>query len=290
MVQRVSVVLVSVVFAVDLSAIPQPRTTRTRVAPIYKQLGHQPPGIVVEYPLAPQPLAETLEALRPDMPSHPSFTGYDPGSPSESRKQELSYLDAPRTVPDLASYGVRYVIAGRGAVPSRTPSGLQRITETHGSVLYRVTARLPRFVSYANPGFNLTEAKSPGLRWMAHNGAQLDLWGACSPCDGFLSFGSGTFVEPRTLTVSDPSGNVLFNELIRSAAQPVAFHIRFSNTTWLTFRTNPPPIHVPGVLKTLDPQTFAIYVAQPVRFTPDAANHWTGAGVRMTAASLNSDR
>jgi hypothetical protein len=283
-VQWAAIALVCCVFAIDLSAIPSPRTTSLRVATIYQQLERQPPGIVAEYPLAEPYIAENEQALRPDMPQHPSFTGYDPGSASGSRKQELSFLTAPRTVPDLASYGVRYVIADEGDVPRPTPPGLQRVAVADGDVLYRVTAKLPRFVSYADPGFNVTEGNSPGVRWTAKNGAELGLWGACSPCDGTLKFGSGTYAQPRTLTVSDPSGNVLLQVLIRSASQEVALHVHFATQLRLIFRTDPPPIPINDESRSADTRSFGIFVAQPVRFLPDASNHWVGTGVRMTSA------
>ena len=288
-VQCVAVAAVSLVFAVDLMAVPTPRTTRVVVAPIYQQLARQPPGIVAEYPLAPQDLALTIDAVRPDMPQHPEFAGYDPGSLSESRKDELLFLDAPRTVPDLAAYGVRYVIADAGDVPTRTPPGLQRIADAGGSVLYRVTAPLPKFVSFADTGFNLTEGDSPGVRWMAAEGAALWLWGACNPCDGTVTFGSGTFVQPRELAIYDPDNNLLLRKLIRTAAEPVSVHVQFSGSTYLKFFTNPPPVPVARFVKTADTRWFAIYVGQPVRFIPDAANRWTGGGVRITGASLNEE-
>ena len=287
--QCLAIGFVSVVFAVDLTAIPKPRATRTAVAPIYQALARQPRGIVAEYPLAPQDLAVNNEALRPDMPQHPSFTGYDPGSLSESRKDELSFLGAPRTAPDLAAYGVRYVIADAGDVPRHTPPGLRRIVEAGGSVLYRVTAALPKFISFADQGFYTTEGNSPGVRWMYRNGAELHLWGACSPCDGTLTFGSGTFVEPRDVTIYGPANNLLLKTLIRTAAQPVSVHVHFTGQTFLRFFADPPAVQVSRFVRTIDTRSFAIFVGQPVRFIPDAANRWTGGGVRITGTALGEE-
>lgn len=289
-IQWAMLALASVIFAVDLAAPPRPRTTRTHEAPIYKQLAKQPPGIVAEYPFEGPAVALNKQALRPDMSEHPSFTGYDDGTASGSRKQELQYLAAPRTVPDLAAYGVRYVIADRGAVPPRTPAGLERIAEARRAVLYRVTAQPARFVSYADTGFNATEGQSPGVRWMSEEGAQLELWGSCSPCDGTISFGSGAFAHERTLAIYDTVGRLLFNQVIASASVPVAFHIRFVGSTSLTFYTDPPPTEVNRVLGGDDTRRFAIFVAQPVRFVQDGSNRWVGAGVRMTATFFGSAR
>jgi hypothetical protein len=83
---------------------------------------------------------------------------------------------------------------------------------------------------------------------------------------------------------------MLLRDLIAGAAQPVVFHIHFRHQTSLTFRADPPPVPVNSVVRGSDTRQFAIYVAQPVVFTPDAANRWTGAGIRMTATSANPNR
>jgi hypothetical protein len=83
---------------------------------------------------------------------------------------------------------------------------------------------------------------------------------------------------------------MLLRQLIAASAQPVAFRIHFRHQTSLTFRTDPPPVPVNSVLGGSDTRQFAIYVAQPVVFTTSAANHWTGAGLRLTATSTGPNR
>ena len=86
----------------------------------------------------------------------------------------------------------------------------------------------------------------------------------------------------------DATGRVLLLSFpIRTAAQPVSFHVHFTGHTALSFYTNPPPSQVNKYLKTgearRDTRKFGVYVGQPVRFIPDAANRWTGGGVRMSS-------
>ena len=147
-IQAVAVAVVAIVFAVDLSAPPTHPTTRTTHPAVYHLLARQGPGIVAEYPLEPPEISLNQQSYDQALHRHPLFTGYESGTVSESRKSELQYLRADRTVPDLARYGVRYVIVhelkepppGLPKLGSRI-RGLQKIGGDPTGTLYRVLAR-----------------------------------------------------------------------------------------------------------------------------------------------------
>jgi hypothetical protein len=264
------------VFAVDLRAQPDPATTEVSHPPIYELLRRQPPGIVAEYPLSLAYTALSLESFEQDAHEHQIFAGALPESEAASRKFELQFLLEERTVPDLAAYGVRYVIVHHPVehppfLPraDRPVRGLQLIGGDRTATLYRVIARPSIASVYGLRGFHGTEGKPPGMRWMSENGAELELRGNCAPCVGVVTFESGTFAQPRTLTITHEDGRVLLRDRLTSARQRVRFHVRFSRRAVARLHTDPPPQPANSVPGNSDPRTVGIFIRQPVRFLAD---------------------
>jgi hypothetical protein len=265
---------VAIVFAVDLRAQPSPSTTKIEYPAIYKLLRGQPPGIVAEYPLNLAPTVDSLQSLYQDSHEHRLFAGGRSGSEAESRKVELKFLLAERTVPDLAAYGVNYVITFHPD-PSAPPRagqaihGLRMIGGDRESTLYRVVGRPADFSSYGLRGFHLTEGEAPGTRWIGQNGAELELRGRCQPCVGTVSFPAAAFAEPRILRIEDDRGRALFSDRIEVTSDRVRFRVRFSRSMVLRLSTQPPPFPINTVIPGPDARTVSITMGQPVRFVPD---------------------
>ena len=264
----------ALVFAVDLRAQPSPSTTKVEYPAIYSLLQRQPPGIVAEYPLNLAPTVGSLQSFYQEAHEHDLFAGAPTGSEAESRKLELQFLLAKRTVPDLAAYGVDYVLAFHPSPlepprPGQTIRGLRVIGGDAGATLYRVVARPSSFTSYGVRGFHRTEGEGPGARWMADNGAELELLGRCRPCVGVVSFPAAAFAESRTLSIVDEGGRRVLSERIEPAGSLVRFRVRFTGRTVLRLSTNPPPIPINSVIPGLDTRTVSIYLGQPVTFVPD---------------------
>jgi hypothetical protein len=259
--------------AVDLRAQPEPSTTEVSHAPIYELLGRQAPGIVAEYPLSLAYTALSQELFDHEAHEHPIFAGAGRGSGAESRKFELQFLLEERTVPDLAGYGVRYVLVHHPVDqspilprPGQSVRGLRLIGGDRTATLYRVVARPRSFTSYGVRGFHLTEGNPPGMRWVGENGAELEVRGSCAPCVGTVAFQAGTFAIPRTLTVRDQKGRILLRDRIAGAGQRVRFGIRFPGRAVLRLSTDPPPRPVNSVVPGADTRLVGIFVGQPVRF------------------------
>jgi hypothetical protein len=274
-VQAIALVVLGVVFAVDLWAQPTRVTSRVEPPAIYALLARQPPGIVAEYPTTAPDITLNNASLYQDFHEHPLFAGFPSESPGWSRKVELQDLRATRTVPELAAYGVRYVVVHHpetGSNPTlpragRDLPGLRRLGGHAGADLYRVVARPATTSSYAVRGFHGPEGTPPGsVRWMAENGAQIELRADCRPCAGRLSFGSGTFARPRTLTITDDRGRTVLRRVIATPGERVTFSLRFTERTLLTFVTDPPPDQINAFVGGEDDRHFGVYVSQPVRF------------------------
>ena len=265
---------VAVFLAVDLRAQPSPTTTTIRYPAVYELLNRQPPGIVAEYPLNLAPVVGSLESFYQDAHEHRLFEGAPTGTEAESRKLELKFLLAERTVPDLAAYGVDYVIAHHPdpSTPPRagqTVSGLRVIGGDFEATLYRVVARPSAFTSYGLRGFYLTEGEEPGSRWIGQNGAELELVGRCAPCVGTVSFSAAAFAEPRMLTIKDDQSRTVFSDRIYPIGERVRFRVRFSRNTVLRLSTDPPPIPINSVIPGPDARTVSISMGQPLVFVPD---------------------
>ena len=271
---------VAVVFAVDLRAQPSPSTTKVEYPSIYGLLKRQPPGIVAVYPLNSGPVVGSLESFYQEAHGHPLFAGAPTRTESESRKLELQFLLAKRTVPDLAGYGVDYVLVHhpdpmKPPLPGQAIRGLSRIGDDTDSTLYRVVARPSRFTSYGVRGFHVTEGPAPGTRWVAENGAELELIGRCRPCVGTLTFPAAAFAGARMLTIDDEHGQTLFTGRIGNG-DFVRFPVDFPGRTVLRLSTDPPPTAINSVIPGPDSRSVSISLRQPVRFVPDLrkGNRW----------------
>jgi hypothetical protein len=268
--QAIVLIGLAAIFAVDLRAMPSPSTTMIDKREVYQLLERQPPGIVAEYPLSRAFTVETVESLYQDQHDKPLFAGAPVGSDIESRKFELQYLPAERTIPDLAAYGVDYVLVHHKSLPpSGAVPGLRVIGGDASATLYRVVAHPSAFTSYGLRGFHLTEGASPGMRWTGENGAELELRGRCRPCVGTVSFSAASFAEPRVLTVSDERGRTLSTTRVETTGSVVRFPARFSSRTVVRLSTDPPPQRIDSVIPGPDTRAVSITVVQPVRFRPD---------------------
>jgi hypothetical protein len=177
-------------------------------------------------------------------------------------------------VPDLAGYGVSYVLVHhpdprQPPRPGQPIPGLELIGGDAAATLYRVTARPSRFTAFGTHGLYLTEAPAPGWRWVGQNGAELELHGRCRPCVGTVSFPVISFAEPRVLTIKDDRGHTLFSDRIEVTRDRVRFRVRFSRKTVLRLSTQPPPIPINSVIPGPDFRSVSISVGQPVVFAPD---------------------
>ena len=154
--------------------------------------------------------------------------------------------------------------------PGQAVPGLRTIASDSFGTLYRVVAPPARTTSYALTGFNAPEGDPPGVvRWLAANGGTIELRSDCAPCDGTVSFHSGSFAYPRRLTIRDSSGRVLYEHLVSGAAQTVSFPVHFLHRLLMRFSTDPPPVAVNTVLGGLDTRRLGIYVGQPLSFRPN---------------------
>jgi hypothetical protein len=276
-VQVAAVAALAVVLTLDLWAVPEARVTRVTSPAVYELLKRQPDGIVAEYPYRDIGWIGAVESYQQHIHGHPLFKGFDQGTETESRKLDLQYLLEPRTVPDLARYGVRYVIVheARAARPNYIPRPGTRIPglryiggDRERAALYRVTASPSRFTTYAGLGFNAPEGDPPAtVRWLRDNGAKLHILGSCDPCSGTLSFESASFARPRELTLRDQRGRVIYRHTIGAEAVSVHIPLRFSDVTDLSFSTNPAPEQINLAIGGEDTRSFGVSVGK-VRFTP----------------------
>jgi hypothetical protein len=232
------------------------------------------------YPLNSGPVVGSLESFYQEAHGHPLFAGAPTGSESESRKFELQFLLARRTVPDLAAYGVDYVLVHhpdpmKPPLPGQAIRGLRQIGGNADATLYRVVARPSRFTSYGVRGFHVTEGPAPGTRWVAENGAELELIGRCRPCVGTLTFPAAAFAGARMLTIDDEHGQTLFTGRIGNG-DFVRFPVDFPGRTVLRLSTDPPPTAINSVIPGPDSRSVSISLRQPVRFVPDLrkGNRW----------------
>jgi hypothetical protein len=278
--QALALIAIAAVLLVDLWAVPEPRTTRLSSPPIYHLLARQPQGIVVEYPYRDAGWVDAEESLQQDTHEHPLFKGFAQGTETQSRKVELEHLLEPRTVPDLARYGVRYVIIHEAspAHPESLPHpgerprvrGLRYIGGDRRSALYRITAAPSKYTTYASAGFSIPEGEWPNsLRWLSDNGAKLLILGSCAPCSGTLEFSSGTFARDRVLVIRNAQGRVVYHGTIVAKAKRIRISLRFSQRMELSFATDPPPDQINKVMGGgEDTRRIGVFVSK-VRFAPD---------------------
>jgi hypothetical protein len=178
-------------------------------------------------------------------------------------------------VPDLARYGVRYVVVHDSAPrlayipkPGARVPGLTYIGGSREAALYRVTAPASKFTTYARTGFNAPEGEPPGVvRWLSENGGTLEVLGDCDDCEGVLTFYSGAFARERTLTIRDAQGGLVFEGTIGGTARKIRLPLSFSRRATLSFATDPPPDQVNEFVPGDDTRSFGVFIAR-VRFRP----------------------
>ena len=273
-VQAVVLALLALLFAVDLRAQPTPRTTRVEYPAVYNLLGRQPPGIVAEYPLNRAPTVHSLQSLYQEAHEHPLFTGAPLGSLAESRKFELQFLLAPRTVPDLAAYGVKYVLVHHASDhepprPGQAIDGLRLIGGDRNGTLYEVVEHPPGFTSYGLQGFHLTEGDPPGMRWVGSNDARLELIGRCNPCVGTVDIPVASFATTRALRITDETGRIVYLGAVNPDGKTIRVPVRFRERGVLRLSTLPPPAPINEVIPGNDWRPVSIEVLQPIRFRPN---------------------
>jgi hypothetical protein len=271
----------SVVVVGDLWARPPYQITPIVVPPMVRLLAHQPPGVYATYPLqvganfGGESHNAFYQAYAGD---HDLFDGFFPGTSSESRKMELQFLLAARTVPDLAAMGVRYLLANRvtGPPPPMYPSfaapipGAQLIGTDSESALYRIVARPRAVSSFDSVGFTLPEGPAPQFyRWMTAADGEIDVTSRASrPVAVRVSFTAVSYVTSRRLVIRD-GARVVYDAILPYAEAPVAFTISVRGDTTLYLHATPPP-QSPHTLNpaNADTRTLSIRVSDPPRLTP----------------------
>ncbi|MGH2870651.1 MAG: hypothetical protein ACRDNK_24170 [Solirubrobacteraceae bacterium] len=205
----------AVILVVDLWSRPPVRTVSVSPPPEYVWLRDHPGGIVADYPLYPAVYPDYAPMFWQMDDRHPLFQGYGAASYDESKKLDLVDLAEPKTAPDLASYGVRYIVV-RPGVPGGDPKNL---TKQH-YVLRFASADASVWEVRAAPAPSLTDALSnfspiegpprAEYRWMAGTGVLGVLVRNCRACHGEVTFESSSSRVPRALTVRNKrSGQIL---------------------------------------------------------------------------------
>jgi hypothetical protein len=272
--------VLSAVVLVDLWARPPYKITPIVVPPVFQLLAHQAPGVYAEYPLQDgwQFGGQTLDAFfQAYAGDHDLFDGYFPETISESRKLELQYLLAPRTVPDLAAMGVRYLLVQTVAEPfPMYPSyeapipGAQLIGGDELAALYRVVARPAPFTSFDSVGFSLPEGPGPQFyRWMSAADGQMEIISrAPRPVPVRVGFTVASYLQPRQLVIRD-GARVVYDAVVPDRAVPVVFTIPVKGKTTLRLHVTPGP-ESPHAVDPSDPYTgtLSIQVSGPLTITP----------------------
>jgi hypothetical protein len=272
--------VLSVVVIVDLWARGPFTITPITIPPVIKLLAHQAPGIYAEYPLqSGREFGGTtndafFQAYAGD---HDLFNGYFPGTISESRKMELAALLAPRTVPDLAAMGVRYLVVQRTAEPPpmypgfEAPiPGAQLIGGDESAALYRIVARPAPFTSFDSVGFDLPEdLGSKFNRWMKASDGEIEIISrAPQPVTIRVGFMVGSFSQPRQLVIRD-GARVVYDAVVPTRVVPVVFTISVKGEITLRLHVAPGP-ESPHSVDPNERDTFplSILVSGPLMITP----------------------
>ena len=176
-------------------------------------------------------------------------------------------------MPDLARYGVRYVIIHESGVarpdyipkPGTRIPGLRYIGGDSVAALYRVTAAPSKFTTYAASASTLPRESLPApfagcgttarscMSWAPAIRARATFPSSRAASRAPESSPSGT----RRIALSTATGSG------RSAK--VRFPLRFSNRTDLSFSTDPPPEQVNLVIGGEDTRSFGVFIGR-VRF------------------------
>jgi hypothetical protein len=272
--------ILSVIVVGDLWARPHFVVTPITVPPTIRLLAHQKPGIYAEYPFLTglEFGGDSEDAFfQAYAGKHDLFGGFFPNTPSESRKMELQYVLAPRTLPDLAALGVRYVLVRNqpGVVPPEYPTpagaipGARLIGHDDSGALYRVTAHPRDLTSFDSVGFSPPEGLGPEYwRWMtASDGTMEIIKRTPRPALVRVAFLAVSYVRSRRLVVRG-NGRVLYDGTIPPSYTPVAFSLWVRGTTKIYLEATPPP-QAPHALNPANPDTrpLSVQVSGPLTIT-----------------------
>lgn len=270
--------ILSFVVVADVWARADYPVTPIEVPPTIRQLAHEPPGVYAEYPFLDGTEFggdSNMAFYQAYAGDHDLFEGYFAETPAESRKMELQYLLAPRTLPDLAGLGVRYLLVQRQKAPMY-PGFLQPIAGARVlggdaiATLYEVTARPSTLTGFDVTGFGLPEGPGPTYtRWLDATEGTIELISrAPQALPVHVSFTAASYLQPRHLTISDGS-RVLFDGMIPTHAIPIGFTLPLKGTVTVHLHASPAPVS-PHALDAADPDTrsLAIQVSGPMTLTP----------------------
>ncbi|MBV9607605.1 MAG: hypothetical protein JO027_20990 [Solirubrobacterales bacterium] len=271
---------IGVIVTCDLWARPPYRISHINPPSIYHVLAQQPPGVYAEYPLQdgydfPDSYAAFYQGYAGP---HDLFNGYFPGTESESRKLELSFLLAKYTVPELSELGVRYLLVDREAAPpalyprpGASIPGAQLIASDHYSSLYRITAAPAVISNFATSGFAPPAHVDPGIwHWMNASTAEIEIRRQGSLPRLFeVSFSAGSFRQPRHLRITDDSGRVLYSGVISPTDTQVSLYTTIAQRKVLHLSISPAPVS-PHSLDPSNPITWTLglLVSDPLTVRP----------------------
>jgi hypothetical protein len=244
---------IGVVVTCDLWARPPYPISHIHPPSVYRALAHQPAGVYAEYPL--QDGYDFPDSYPPFYQAyagrHDLFNGYFPGTTSESRKLELSFLLANYTVPELSELGVRYLMVDRATPPpplyprpgAKIPGARLIATDSYGS-LYRITAKPPAVSSFAISGFAPpAHLRTGNWHWMTATTGQIEIVrkGAL-PALAQITFAAGSFRQARHLRVTDGTGRRLYSGVISPTQTEVSFDATIGNRIVLNLTISPGPV------------------------------------------------
>ena len=268
-VQGAAVLVLLPLLALDLWARPAPTVSALPHPAVFKILKREPPGIVAEYPLAAAAVPSYEAILDQPQHGHPLLNGYGEGSDQEARALELTQLNDPHTAPRLALLGVRYIVVDEGPPPEYTAApgtpgrGFRLIANIDGRALYQVVAAPASAWVSVGGGFSTPEGPGGTAHWLTSPTSSLELRARCAPCTGTLRFGTSSFLRPRTLTIRDASGAVLFSHAVPTTPVNVSVPVRFNRVERVTVAIDPAPQLAPAP----DTRTLGV-IFTDLRFVP----------------------
>jgi hypothetical protein len=257
------------------------------IPPTLRQLAEQPAGAYAEYPFIDgydfggDSLMAFLQAYAGD---HDLFEGYFGGSAAELRKSELQFLLAPRTLPDLAGMGVRYLLVlnlPAGTPPPMYPRfgaaipGAQLLSADTYEALYRITARPRALTSFDSVGFSLPEGRGPEYwRWMTANDGEIEIISRLPrPVLAHVSFAAVSAFQPRRLVIR-AGGRIVYSGTVSIRAAPIAFTVPLRGKTTLRLHVTPSGQSLHSVdPANPDTRPLAIQVSGPLTIVADGQRH-----------------
>jgi hypothetical protein len=271
---------IGLVVTCDLWARPAYKITHINPPSVYHALAHQPPGVYAEYPLQDgYDFPDSYPAFYQGYAGqHDLFNGYFPGTTSESRKLELSFLLAKNTIPELAQSGVRYLLVDREHPPpalyprpGAAIPGARLIASDDYASLYRITAAPPTISSFATSGFTPPAYLGPGVwHWMTAAKAQIEIQRQGSLPGLFqVRFAAGSFRQPRHLRITDRSGRVLYSGVISATQTQVSFDMTIGHSVVLNLSISPGPVS-PHSIDPSNPITWnlGLLISDPLSIRP----------------------